>query len=148
FVQLRLCGIVMREAGGALHLADDRVERAVGVLRGAEVAKLRVRLASEAFQERSRQSRLSDARFTRKQHHLTFPGLCFRPPAQQQIEFFFPSDKFRQPARVKSLEPTLRRTLPERRPGSHRPCNALEVQCSEVLKVEQIAEKLSRVFSN
>ena len=31
-IQLRLRGVVMREAGGALHLADDRVKRAIGVL--------------------------------------------------------------------------------------------------------------------
>ena len=34
----------------------------------------------------------------------------------------------------------------QRRPGPHRPGDALEVFWSEVLKLEQIAEKLSRAF--
>ena len=33
-------------------------------------------------------------------------------------------------------------------PGSHRPGNALEVLCPEVLKLEQIAQELSRTFGN
>ena len=37
-------------------------------------------------------------------HHLAFAGLCFRPAAQQQIEFFFPPDKVGQAARVESLK--------------------------------------------
>ena len=59
-VELCLRGVVMRKSSGAFHLADDRVKRAVGVLRGAEVAQPRVRLRSEAFQQRGRQSRFAD----------------------------------------------------------------------------------------
>ena len=33
FVELCLRGVVVREPSGALHLADDRIKRAVGVLR-------------------------------------------------------------------------------------------------------------------
>ena len=47
-----------------------------------------------------------------------------------------------------SLETAFRRTRPQRRPGSHRPRNTLEVLCSEVLKLEQIAHELSRTFGN
>ena len=36
----------------------------------------------------------------------------------------------------------------QRRPGSHRPCDALEVLCSEVLKLEQIAHELSSALGN
>src|SRR5260370_33268385 len=49
---------------------------------------------------------------------------------------------------MESLEPPLRRTLPECRPGSHRRCNAVEVECSEVFKVEQIAQELPCRFSD
>jgi hypothetical protein len=31
-IQLRLRSVVMREASGTLHLADDRIKRAVGML--------------------------------------------------------------------------------------------------------------------
>ena len=111
-VELRLRSVVVRQSSGALHLADDRIKRAVGVLRRAEVAQARVRLGSEAFQQRSRQARFADARFTGEQHHLAFAGLCFRPAPQQQFEFFFPSDKLGQAARVESLEAAFRRTRP------------------------------------
>ena len=63
-----------------------------------------MRLGSEAFQQRSRQSRFADARFAGEQHHLAFAGLCLRPAAQQEFEFFFPPDEFSQAARVQSLE--------------------------------------------
>jgi len=46
------CDRVLREPSGALHLANDRVRRAVSVLRRAAVAQARVWLCSKAFQER------------------------------------------------------------------------------------------------
>jgi hypothetical protein len=64
-------------------------------------------LGSNAFQERSRQSRLADARFTGQQYNLTLATLRFRPAAQQQFEFFLTSDKSSQPACVQSLEAAL-----------------------------------------
>ena len=85
---------------------------------------------------------------TGEQHHLAFAGLCLRPAPQQQFEFFFPPDKLGQAARVQSLEAAFHRSRSQRRPGSHRPCDALEVLCSKVLKLEQIAHELSRAFGN
>ena len=99
-----LARVVVRKPSGALHLTDDRIKRAVGVLRRAEIAQARVRLGSEAFQQRSRQSRFADAGLAGEQHDLAFAGLCLRPAPQQQFEFFFPPDKLGQPARVQSLE--------------------------------------------
>ena len=99
------CAVSSRaKSGGTLHLADDRIKCAVGVLRRAEIAQAGVRLGCEAFQQRCGQSRLADARFTGEQHHLAFAGLRFRPAPQQEFEFFFPSDKLGQAARVESLE--------------------------------------------
>src|SRR5215831_6902298 len=97
----------MREPSSTLHLANNRVQRAVGVLRRAEVAQSRVRLVSEALHQRSRQPRLADARLTGEQHHLSLAALRFRPPPQQQFEFFFPADKLGQPARMQGLKTAL-----------------------------------------
>ena len=94
----------MRQSSGTFHLTDDRIERAVRVLRRTKIAQARVRFRSEAFQQRRCQSRLADPRFTGEQHHLTFAALRFRPAAQQQFEFFFPPDKLSEAARVESLE--------------------------------------------
>ena len=74
------------------------------MLRRAEVAQTSVWLSSETFQKRSGQSRLADPRFTGKQYHLPLAALRLRPAAQQQFEFFFPSYKLREAARVESIE--------------------------------------------
>ena len=65
-VELRLRGVVVRKSGGALHLADDRIECAVGMLRRTEVAQASMWLGGEAFQQRSSKSRLADARLRRR----------------------------------------------------------------------------------
>ena len=140
--------VVVRQSGGAFHLADDRIKRAVGVLRRAEIAQARVRLAGEAFQQRRREPRFADAGLAGKEHHLAFAGLCLRPAPQQQFEFFFPPDEGSQAARVQRLEAAFRRTRPQRRPGPHRPGDALEVLGPEVLQLEQIAEKPSRALGD
>ena len=54
-VELRVRLVVMRQFGGAFHLADDRIKRAVGMLRRAEIAQARVGLAGELFQQRGRE---------------------------------------------------------------------------------------------
>ena len=51
-VRFRLLAVIVSKAGGAQHLADDRIERAVGMLRRAEVTQAYVRLASKLFQQR------------------------------------------------------------------------------------------------
>ena len=138
----------MRQSGGTFHLADDRIKRAVGVLRRAEIAQARVRLGGEAFQQRGREPRFADTGLAGEEHHLAFAGLCPRPAPQQQFEFFFPPDEGGQAGRVQRLEAAFRRTRPQRRPGPHRPGDALEVLCPEVLQLEEIAEKLSRALGD
>ena len=59
FVEFRLQRIVPRKAGGAFHLVDDWVKRAVGVLRRAETTDAEKALALETFGE----ARPSDAIF-------------------------------------------------------------------------------------
>jgi hypothetical protein len=72
------------------------------------------------FHQRGSQSRFANARLTGKQHHLPFAGLCLRPSAQQQFEFFLASDKLGQAGRVKSVEAALDRGWSRRGPGSNR----------------------------
>jgi hypothetical protein len=49
---------------------------------------------------------------------------------------------------MESIEAAFHRCPSQGRPNTHRPRNALEVLCSEVLKVEEIANELSRTFGN
>jgi hypothetical protein len=65
------------------------------MLRRTKVPQAGVRLGSKSFSKCRRQSRLADPRFAGEQHHLTFPGFCLPPAAQQQIKFFFSSHKLR-----------------------------------------------------
>ena len=76
------------------------------------------------------------------------PRLRLRPAPQQQFEFFFPPDKLGQSARVESLETAFDRSGSQCRPSPHRPRDALEVLCSKVLKLEQVAHELSRALRN
>ena len=111
-VELRLRRVVARQSGGAFHLADDRIKRAVGVLRRAEIAQSRVRLAGEALQQRRRQPRFADASLAGEQHHLALAALRLGPAPQQQFEFFFPPDQSGQAARVQRLEAAFLRNSP------------------------------------
>jgi hypothetical protein len=52
--------VVARQSCSTLQLADNRIERAVGVLRRAEIAQARVRLGGEAFQKRGREPRFAE----------------------------------------------------------------------------------------
>jgi hypothetical protein len=64
-VEFRSPGVVVRKSSGALHLANDRKQGAVGGLRGAEITQSRVRFGGDTLKQRGSQSRLADARFAR-----------------------------------------------------------------------------------
>ena len=55
-VEFRLRGIVVHQAGSTFHLSNGRMKCAVGVLRRAETAQARVRLAREKLHNRGRKS--------------------------------------------------------------------------------------------
>ena len=48
-VKLRLQAVIVCKPCRAFHLADDRIKRAVGVMRRAEIAQTRVRIGSGTF---------------------------------------------------------------------------------------------------
>ena len=78
---------------------------------------------------------------------MAFAGLRFRPPPQQQFEFFFSTDQLGQAACVKSIEAAFHGSGSQCHPGSHRPCDTLQVLGSEVLKLEQDCQRSFRVLS-
>jgi len=91
-VELRLWSVVVRQSGGALHLTDDWIKRALRMLGRAEITKARVRFAGEALQKRRREPRFTYTGLARDKHHLAFIGLCPGSVSQQQLEFLFSSD--------------------------------------------------------
>jgi hypothetical protein len=66
-----------------------------------------VRLRSEAFKQRSRQTGLSDTGFAQEQHDLTFAALGSCPASQQEFEFFFTPDKLSYTACVQGFKAAL-----------------------------------------
>src|SRR5215472_12944587 len=107
-----------------------------------------MRFAGKVVQQRSRQSRFADARFTGDHHHLALTCLCFRPPPHQQIEFFLARDKLCKAARVQGLEAALNRRWAQRGPRSQRARYALKGLRAEVVKLEQIAHELAGTLRN
>ena len=116
------------------------IKCAVCVLRRAEIPQPRVRLAGEAFEKRRREPRFAYAGLAGEQHHLALTRLCVGPAPLQQLEFFFPPDEGGQSGRVQGVKAALDGTRTQRRPGPHRPGNALEVLLPEIAEFEEIAE--------
>src|SRR5262249_1534957 len=112
--------------------------------RGAEIPQAGVRFGGEVFPKRDREPRFADAGLAGYEHHLALAGLCFRPATQQQFDFLFPPDEGSKAAPVQRLETAFHGTRSKHRPGPHRPRDALEVPCPEVIEFEEIAEKPSR----
>jgi hypothetical protein len=54
FVELRFWSVVVRQSGSTFHLPNNRIKRAVGMLRGAEITQACVRLGSKSFEQRCR----------------------------------------------------------------------------------------------
>ena len=111
------------KSGGALHLADDRIERAVGVLRRAEIAQARMRLAGEALQQRGRQPRFADARLAGEQHDLALARLRLGPAPQQAVRILLPARRARSGrsrAAPRSGSPANSPAAPPRRASARR----------------------------
>src|SRR5271157_5630660 len=92
-VELRPRVVLARMSGRAFHVADNWIERAIRVLRRAEVSHACMRLARQPLQERRRQSRLAYARLSREQHDLAFARCRVGPAQLQQVAFFLPPDQ-------------------------------------------------------
>ena len=114
-------------SGRAFHVADNWIERAIRVLRRAEVSHACMRLARQPLQERRRQSRLAYARLSREQHDLALARFRVGPAPLQQVAFFLPPDQGGQTISVQRLETALLGASPEGREGARRPGDALEV---------------------
>ncbi|HKN29675.1 MAG TPA: hypothetical protein VJY34_18025 [Roseiarcus sp.] len=121
-------GVVLaRKPRRPRHVADGRIERAVDVLRRAEVAHPHMRLARQPLEERRRQPRLADAGLAGDEHDLPFARFRLVPTPEQQFGLFLAAHERHEAARVQRLEPALLRTRAQRRPGAGRPGDALEV---------------------
>ena len=138
--------VLARKPGRTLHVSDDRMERAVGMLRRAEIAHSHMRLARQPLQQRRGQARLADTGLAGEQNDVALARLRLGPATKQEFAFFFSPDHGGQPARVQRLETTFLRTVPHRRPGARQGGDALEVLRAKIDQLEQIAQELARAL--
>jgi hypothetical protein len=135
------------EAGGGFELCDERIERAVLMMRRAEITHARVRLALDTLRERGGESRLADARLAGDQHHPSFAALCLLPAADQQLDFLVTPDE-RRLSRPQRLEAAQHPALANDPPGRLRFGKTGERLRPEILELEQGADLPPRALGN
>jgi hypothetical protein len=92
-VELCCLSVVAGKPCGALQLADKGVERAVLIVRRAEIAQSGVRLGLDALRQCCGQARFADPGLAGDQHHPPFAELRLLPAPQQQVELFVAADQ-------------------------------------------------------
>ena len=134
----RLRVVFSREPGAPGQMADDRVERAVGMLRRAGKAQPRIRLTRQPLQKGRGEPRLADARFAREQDDMPLAFLRLDPGTKQKPNLLFATHERAEPAGVQPIEPARLGALTHHRPGERRPGDALEFLRPEVVEIEQV----------
>ena len=127
--------VVAREAGGAFELDDERVERAVLMVRRAEIAEPRVRFSLDAPRQCRGQARFADPRLPRDEHNPPLAGFCLLPTPQQEVEFFIAPDE-RGRLRAQRLEAAQDAAFANHTPGALRLGKPGEVLRPEILDLE------------
>src|SRR6185437_6369486 len=138
----------MRKPGRTFNLPDDRIERAVDMLRRTEIPQTRMRLGGKAVEQRCSESRLPDAGLTGQKHHLALTALRSGPTSQYQFDFFFAPNKLGESGGVERIEPAFHRAWTQWSPGLHRDSNAFEFMRTEIFELEQIADEFPRVVGD
>src|ERR1700693_4438876 len=108
------------------------MERAVLVVRGAEIANAGARLVLDLLLQGGGETGLADAWLAREQHHLTFPTFHPLPLAPQQVDLLITPDERREHCPVQPLEPAFDAALANHLVGVHRPRKALHLDGAEI----------------
>ncbi len=119
FAELLFDRIIADKSGGVFELRDKRMERAVLVVRRAEIPQADMRLGSDILGERRRQPRLADARLAGDQHHPSLAALRLLPAADEQLDFLLAPHERRLP-RAQRLEPACLAAFAQDTPGALR----------------------------
>jgi len=132
--------ILAPEACCPLELGNAWIERAVLVVRRAEIAQARVWLADEPFHDSLSDTRLADPGFAGDQHHATVAPFCLLPPPQEQINLLVAPDK-RRGRRAQRLEAALHHAR-----AQHFVClrpigEALRLDAAEIAVLKQTAQQ-------
>ena len=130
-----------------LDLPDDRVQRAVDVVRRALIAHRDVRFLGDELAERLDDARLADARFSRKQDDLSLTVNRLLPTIVQQRHLLLPADEVRE---VHDMGGETARCLllAHHPPDRHRLHGALELAELEFIEHEDVADEPPRRVGN
>ena len=144
------CGVVVaRKPGGALHLADDRIERAVGVLRRAEIAQPRVRLRRRGAPAAPPSAATCRCRPRRRAARPGLRRLRLGPAPQQQVRVLLPARPARSGrsrAAPRSGSPSnSRRSAAQARAGPAMPLRSCGPRSRQL---EQVAEQPARALGD
>ena len=130
------------ETGRPFHLRDHRIERAVLMMRRAEIAQTVCGSAVIRSDQRLGETGLANARLGGNQHHPPFAGLRLPPAAEQQIQFLVAADQRRTPERSASNRPSARFSATP--PCRHRLRQTFEFDEAEIPALEQAADLPAR----
>ena len=132
------------EARRPRELLDDRVERAVRVVRGAMVAEADPVLGAQPLAQGEDDPRLADAGLAREQHDLALAGPGEPPAVEEQRQLLVAADERGRAGAVERLEPAFRRPLAGHAEAAHGRGKALDLGRAEVGELEEGAEQPPR----
>src|SRR5580700_1372380 len=124
------------------ELVDARKQRAVLVMRRAEIAQASMRLVLQARRKRRDHPRLADAGLARDQHNLAVAGLGALPAPQQEIDLLVAADQRGQRGCAPRLEAADACRLAADLPTLHGLGVAADCDRVQLAAFEQIAEQM------
>src|SRR5215472_10542337 len=105
---------------------------------------MEISLRAKALLQFRSDTRLADAGLARDQNDLAVPSLGARPAPQQQVDFLVAADQRAQRRSAQRLEAAGDITWTQYLPRRHRPCDALDLNRTEIAVFEKIANNPAR----
>src|SRR5262245_43539624 len=93
------------------------MERAVLMVRRAEITQTDMRITLDALRQRRAEARFANARLSRDQYHAPLAGFRLLPASQQEVELFIAADEGSSFG-AKGLEATQHAALADDTPGA------------------------------
>src|SRR5215469_16357943 len=133
--------ILKLESCRALELLDERIERAIRMVRRALITQQRVRLGRNVLGEGCRKARLADPRLACDQHDLSFalPGEAL--VVREKFDLVVAADHIDQTGGADRLEAALGMRGALDCPRRNWLGNALELMLAELAQMEHIAKQ-------